>query len=178
MMELWQNLFKKNKIQSNIQEQLKANLLFKNLTDSELKLVESIINVRHYQPSEHVFHQNELGVGMYIICKGAVDIVAEQYTDNDKKFSFITKLKEGDFFGELALVEYDGKRSASAYAVGETVLIGFFKPALLEIIKRNPTAGVKILWNLGQVLGSRLRESTSALTDYRMNEQAHKNHAL
>lgn len=163
----WDNIFKGDRKEKSVLTALKNNILFKDLTLGELKLVQNIINVRNYQKGEVVFHYGEAGVGMYIIVTGSVDISL-----NGK---FLTKLKEGDFFGEIALVEENGRRTADTISAEESVMIGFFKPDLMEIINRNPTAGVKILFRLAQVLGTRLLETTTLISnmrrDAKLNDQ-------
>jgi CRP-like cAMP-binding protein len=118
--------------------------------------------LRKYRKNEIIFRQEEVGVGMYIIVKGSVNITTEDSMDHDH--ILIAKLGPGDFFGELSLVEENGKRSATACAVEETTLIGFFKPDLLEILERNPNAGVKITLRLGEVLGRRLKETNDRVS--------------
>jgi hypothetical protein len=46
-------------------------------------------------------------------------------------------------------------------------LIGFFKPDLLEITKRSPSAGIKVLSRLSEVLGRRLKEATDKVSELR-----------
>lgn len=75
----------------------------------------------------------------------------------------ITTLVPGDFFGEIALVQENGLRSAGARVLENTRLIGFFKANLLEIIERRPSAGVKILLRLSEVLARRLVDTTDML---------------
>ena len=103
---------------------------------------------------------------MYIIASGHVNITAEE-TRTDKKSKneiIIAKLVSGDFFGELSLVEENGRRSATATAGEDTSLIGFFKPDLLEILGRRPGVGVKIAIRLGEVIGRRLKETTDRVS--------------
>lgn len=144
---------------------MKNNILFQDLNIRELQLVKNIVNVRNYRTGETIFHQGEIGVGMYIIVSGSVDISIEEsnIVGEAPQSNFVTRLSEGDFFGEIALVEEAGRRTATAIAHEETVLIGFFKPDLMEVISRNPDAGVKILMGLGRVLGTRLAETTSMI---------------
>ena len=129
--------------------------------------MEKIVNIRHYRPGESIFRQGEVGVGMYVVVSGSVNIYVEevQAATGEPKTTHVTQLKTADFFGELALVENEGRRSASATAHEEAIMIGFFKPDLMEIIDRSPTAGVKILMRLGEVLGARLRQTTSRITE-------------
>ncbi len=103
---------------------------------------------------------------MYIIAKGSVDISlfdSQPLVGDAAKQVFVTKLEGGDFFGELSLVEDNGRRSASAIASEDCVLIGFFKPDLMEILERSPATGIKIIFRLSEVLGRRLKETTDKI---------------
>jgi CRP/FNR family transcriptional regulator, cyclic AMP receptor protein len=171
---VWENLFRDKSKHESLRHKLKENVLFQDLGFNELRLVENIVNVRNYRPGEPIFKQGEVGVGMYIIVKGVVNIYVEELdaTTNASATTLVTQLKTGDFFGELALVETEGRRSASATAHEESILIGFYKPDLVEIVERNPTAGVKILTRLGEVLGVRLRQTTSRITELKKERKS------
>lgn len=166
---IWENIFRKPKKENDIQSALKANVLFQDLTNSELKFLEEIVHVRRYRAGEPVFRQGEVGVGMYIIVKGKVEIFVNDYGHpfEEAREIFVTQLNEGDFFGELALVEENSRRTATAICRDDTVLIGFFVPDLDEIVKRSPSSGIKILRRLAEVLGRRLKETTEKVTDLR-----------
>lgn len=164
---LWDNIFKKLEKEQELSAILAKNILFRNLTKKELKFIENIVHTRKYRAAETIFRQNENGVGMYIIVKGKVDIsiIDDIFVErNQEKDVVITRLEAGDFFGELSLVEDSGKRSATAVAAEDTVLIGFFKPDLIEILERSPTTGVKVVFRLAEVLGRRLKETTDKIT--------------
>lgn len=164
---LWDNIFKKLERQQDIATILSNNILFRNLSRKELKFIENIIHIRKFRAGEIIFRQNETGVGMYIIVKGTVDIsiIDDIFLERDKeKEVVVTRLEPGDFFGELSLIEEVSKRSASATAAEDTVLIGFFKPDLLEILERSPSTGVKVIFRLAEVLGRRLKETTEKIT--------------
>ena len=164
---MWENLFRRENKSRTITSKIKENVLFQDLTPIELKILENIIHVRNYRAGETIFKQGELGVGMYIIAKGKVNIYVEEIeaSSGDSRSILVTQLEEDDFLGDLALVENNGRRSATAVAHEECILIGFFKPDLIEVTKRSPSTGVKILLRLGEVLGSRLRETTSKITE-------------
>ena len=166
---LWKNYFKQTTEEKEINAILKENILFADLSSKQLKFVTNIVHLRKYRTGEVVFRQGEVGVGMYIIASGHVNITAEE-TRVDKNENenengiIITKLASGDFFGELSLVEENGRRSATAIAEEDTSLIGFFKPDLLEILERKPGVGVKIALRLGEVIGRRLKETTDRVS--------------
>jgi CRP/FNR family cyclic AMP-dependent transcriptional regulator len=164
---LWDNIFKKYERQQDIGTILSQNILFRNLTKKELRFIEKIIHIRKYRAAETIFRQNENGVGMYIIVKGSVNIsiVGDILLEGDKeKEVVIARLEAGDFFGELSLVEDLSRRSATSSAAEDTVLIGFFKPDLLEVLERSPTTGVKVVFRLAEVLGRRLKETTDKIS--------------
>ncbi len=164
---IWENLFRNSNSEQTLRQKLKSNFLFQDLSLSQLTLLERIVNVRSYRPGENIFRQGDIGVGMYLISEGIVNIYVEEIVPEtgEPKMAHVTQLKEGDFFGDLALVQENGRRSATAIAHKDVVLIGFFKSDLMEIAGRNPTAGVKILLRLGEVLGERLRETTAKITE-------------
>ncbi len=163
---LWDNFFRKGQSERTLAHFLKDNFLFEDLTSREINLLMNTIHVRKYRPGEYIFRQGEAGVGMYILSEGNVDIVVEEDRQDEKESdAFVTRLKPGDFFGELALVEQKSRRSASAISCGESTLIGFFKPDLNDLTERSPSTGVKIINKLSEVLGRRLRETTSKITE-------------
>jgi len=160
---MWENLFKKDADRKNISTFLKRNILFQDLTARELKFVTGIVHLRQYRAQETIFRQNEIGAGMYLIVNGAVHIFLGDETDPAGE-TVIARLDAEDFFGEISLVETDGRRTATAVAAENSTLIGLFKPDLIDIFDRNPRAGVKIIFRLGEVLGRRLTESNHRLS--------------
>lgn len=163
---LWDNIFRKDAQEKELIQRLKENILFENLTQKELRFIEKIVHERLYRANEVVFRQGEAGVGMYIIHKGSVDILISESSlgEEEKSDSQITQLSEGDFFGEISLVEDNGRRTASAVAASDTKLIGFFKPDLIELLERNPQIGAKVIFKLAEVLGKRLSETTDKIS--------------
>lgn len=165
---IWDNIFRKTADQS-VFSILRESYLFRDLTDSEVRFVERCVHVRHYHSGESVFRQGEVGVGMYLVVKGRVEIyvVDPNATSDESREIYVTQLLAGDFFGELSLVEENGRRTATAVAREEAMLIGFFKPDLMEILSRRPAMGTKITLRLAEVLGRRLKETTEKVSELR-----------
>lgn len=165
---IWDNIFRKAK-DADLRAVLTENILFKDLASREISFLEKVVHIRTFHAGETVFRQGEVGVGMYLIMKGRVEIFVSDplAPSEDLREIFITQLGFGDFFGELSLVEEKGRRTASAVAREESVLIGFFKPDLMEILARSPGTGVKIMFRLAEVLGRRLKETTDKVSELR-----------
>ncbi len=169
---LWDNLFRRGKKVDDVRTVLRNNILFQDLGERDLRFVESLVHIRRFHAGEPIFRQGEVGVGMYLIAKGRIEIFVSDPNspstkDDENRDIFITQLTANDFFGELALVEDNGRRTASARARDESLLIGFFKPDLTEILERNPEAGIKISLRLAEVLGKRLKETTEKVSELR-----------
>jgi len=167
MKTLWDNLFRKNTPEYHIQSLLKETILFKDLNERELLLVYKIMHPRNFRSGEEIFKQGDRGVGMYLIANGSVNIFLEENLEKQEtKKSFITRLERGDFFGESALVIDGGFRSATVIAREDCNLLSFLYPDLKEIIEQFPKTGVKILMRLGEVLGTRLRETNKKIISF------------
>jgi len=152
---LLRNIFRPEKKSEGISGLLRSIPVFADLKEREIWELEQITHRRSYKEGEVVFHEGEPGVGMYIIEEGSVKIYI---SSSDCQEIELAQLASGEFFGEVALLE-DEPRSATVVAMEPTTLIGLFKPDLLDLIDRNPEAGVKIILKLSQILAARLRHT-------------------
>ena len=156
---LWDNFFKKD--EKNIETVLKANPLFEGLSKKELKLITKLVHRRSFIPGEFIFQVGK-GLGMYIILSGEVHILHGDSEGGDP--TLITQLKEGDFFGEICLMQEKGYHHVSAQAAQECKLLGFFRTDLLHLMEKNPWTGGRILMKLGGILGERLKKAGEKLS--------------
>ncbi len=157
---LWHNFFRKRREEDNSLEALLSQVpIFSELTDKELRRLASIVHKREYTAGEFIFSQGDPGLGMYVVESGQVEIVL---TEPNNEQRTLTVLKPGDFFGELSLLD-ESPRSASAVARSFSKIIGFFRPDLIELLDRSPKSGTKILFKLGEVIGTRLRITNEQL---------------
>ena len=89
----------------------------------------------------------------------SVKIIVGETSGNSQ---VLAELSNGDFFGEMALLE-DEVRSAAAIATDHSRLLGFFRSDLQILIERKPALGNKILQNLSKVVCTRLRKTNELL---------------
>jgi CRP-like cAMP-binding protein len=129
--------------------------IFEGLGFNDLKKIELIVHKRTFMPNEIIFYERQPGAGMYIIKKGLIKLTK---TVNEERVK-ISELKDGEFFGEMSLLD-EYPRSAEATAVEKTEALGIFRPDLFDLIESNPKLGYKILLKLSKRLASRLRETT------------------
>ena len=151
----WTNFFKSDKKQDI--KFMKNCPLFSTLAEGELKFVRKLIHKRHYVDGEVIF-KPQSGMGMYIILKGRVNILHGS-PDSRETATLVSILKEGDFFGELALAQKQGYRNMFALSAESSQLLGFFQPDLNLLLENHAKIGVKIVKQLGHVLSQRLQRA-------------------
>lgn len=159
MDSFWGNIFRQTD-ETSVYSLLRDIPLFEGLSRGELSAIESILHRREYASEEVLFHQGNPGVGMYIIREGTVEIVYEPTGD------ILAELSDGDFFGELALLN-ETPRSATAIARTESILYGLFRPDLLGLVKREPSLGVEVLLRMSRVISERLIETNKQVQQLR-----------
>lgn len=94
----------------------------------ELKEFEKVL-----KPDEVLFREGDPGDKMYLIKSGKIKIT-KGGGDVDKTLAY---LKEGDFFGEMAIID-ESPRSATAIAVDETRLVIIDREAFRSQVKKSP----------------------------------------
>jgi CRP-like cAMP-binding protein len=150
MNSLWGNLFKgERKQMEHLLGVLKDIPIFHDLSNRELSSIEGVLHRRHYNADEVIFSQGSMGAGMYIIINGSVKIIAEPGG------KVLSELDDGEFFGEIALLD-EVPRSATAVAKTPCTVLGFFQGDLFGLTERNPKLGIKVLLKLSRMIGRRL----------------------
>jgi CRP-like cAMP-binding protein len=163
--KLWENIFKfRQKETDEIDNILIQIPIFQDLNNRELRTIKRILHQREYKKNEVIFNQGDVGLGMYIIVKGTVEIV------RGTAKHMLAELNDGDFFGELALLD-DSPRSATSVSKTPCKMLCFFKPELLDLINRDPGLGSKILFKLAWTIGERLKS-----TNEQVSELSHLSH--
>ena len=107
--------------------------------------------VRIYKKNELIFEEAAEGHEMFVIMAGEVKLLKKSKTGN----RLLKKLKAGEFFGEMAIID-DSPRSASAIAeVNDTKLIVLDKQKFTYLVQQIPHFSFTIMEKLAQ----RLREA-------------------
>lgn len=150
----WSNIFNSSEIKVSLAKSLQMVPVFKELNKREISSLINIIHNRNYLPGEFIFYQGDPGIGFYIIRSG--EVVIQRANEMGNTIPLAT-FSDGDFFGELALIDGE-KRSASAIAKTECSVAVIFKPDLDEFIEAYPKKGIKILQGISQVIAVRLRK--------------------
>jgi len=170
---LWKNIFRSKALKEGTAEHLLSLVpAFAQLSVRELRQISSIVHRREYESGEFIFYQGDPGLGMYVIEEGKIAIVVVDEKQEQKE---LTLLGEGDFFGEISLLD-EGPRSACAISRTPCKLIGFFRPDLFEVIRKYPELGLKIVLKLAEMVGERLRATDHEIMRLRSELESARKH--
>ena len=109
---------------------------FAPLTVGQLEKVLSNVRVHSFSAGETVFRQGEPGDAFYIVYKGSVEVRLPHLLILSKT---VATLKEGNFFGEIALVSSE-PRNATIVAAEPTLLFTLVSVDFQFVLRENPAA--------------------------------------
>ncbi|HVN77216.1 MAG TPA: cyclic nucleotide-binding domain-containing protein [Thermoanaerobaculaceae bacterium] len=112
--------------------------------------IDSPQHLARFKAGEYIFRETEPGTEMFIIQEGKVEILRKTRGKERR----VALLEEGDFFGEMAILE-DLPRSASARAVDACALLRIDSTTFDQMVRHHPEIPVRML----RKLSSRLREA-------------------
>ena len=129
--------------------------LFGSLDDEAAVNLRNLLRVNDVPTNTSLFRAGDKGDAMYLIEQGRVQITI---TDEDKKQIVLAELAQGDFFGEMAII--DGKqRSADATVIETARLAVLSRENFLSFIHDNPKVALEML----SATFSRLRRTDKML---------------
>jgi CRP-like cAMP-binding protein len=124
---------------------LRSVPVFKDLSGRALRHLGRAVHYRDFKIDEFVYHQGDPGLGVYIVQHGHVQLLAEL---DDGQEVVVRDVREGEFFGERSLV-HDVHRDVSARVVSDSRLLGFFRPDLRMLYRRQPQVGMMVVLAFG-----------------------------
>ena len=138
-------------------ELLKGVDLFSALDDAQLDTIAAMLIEKTYRKSDIILMEDDdTNQSLFIIAKGEVKVVL---TAEDGREAILASLKEGDFFGEMSLL--DGEpRSATVRAVEESRLLTIRREDFLLAMKKQPDLALTLLAEMSR----RLRKSNRQIS--------------
>src|SRR4051812_26176628 len=104
--------------------------LFERADETMLASLSSRLRVRRFRRNEVIMHQGDPGDALHVVASGAVKIVLPSAEGEE---AIIATLREGDFFGELALLD-GAPRSASVIAVDQAETLMLPRSVFMELL--------------------------------------------
>ena len=120
--------------------------LFADLATRELERLANSFHERTFKAGDAIATAGTGGVGFFVIGDGEATV-----TVGDRE---VGKLKKGDYFGEVALIDDQHSRSATVTADTDLVTYGLTVWEFRPLVESSPS----IAWKLLQSLAGKLRE--------------------
>jgi CRP/FNR family transcriptional regulator, cyclic AMP receptor protein len=121
--------------------------LFEGLSDKELSAVSSAVKERRYDTGDAIVSEGEGGVGFFVIAEGTARVEAHGQR--------VATLGPGASFGEVALLDEGGRRTASVIAEAPMRVFGLTSWQFTPLLEQHPQIAIKV----AKMLARRLRET-------------------
>jgi CRP/FNR family cyclic AMP-dependent transcriptional regulator len=143
--------------------------IFYDLTPSQLEMVAAICSEVTPRDNEIIFEENSASDELYVIARGAVDILVSSAVIHPSPTSsdpaVIATIRRGQTFGEVALVD-QGLRSASARcAAKKTRLLIVPREELIGLCDTDATLGYRLMRNIAADLAFKIRGTDLAIRE-------------
>ena len=134
-------------------------MLLDTLTDQERAAIEKIANRRKFSEGTEILKEGEAGASLFLIRGGVVEV--RKLIDKEK-YKQLRDLSVGDFFGEMSFLT-GAPRSATVLALHEADVLEIPRDAFDQLVKEQPSIGLKLFRNIAQELARRLRRNNEEL---------------
>ena len=149
----------------DIRETVRKASIFKNLEDQEISEVLNIATEKRVREEDLIMQEGDEGSTMYMLLEGEVEVsksLTMKFGGGDirKAEKVLSSLRAQDhvILGEMALIAKE-RRSASILAKTDCVLLEIRRDDFMRLIETKAPLGVKVLFNLTELLAARLRHS-------------------
>ena len=131
---------------------------FTELDQNDIQALNNVCQEESFKGGDTIFPEEGPGDKMYIIKSGSVKIT-KMVKDQENTIAVIN---QGEFFGEMALL--DGlPRSAAAKAAADTTTLTITRDNYMSLRQSSPQTALKIMDILVKVLSNRLRQANKNL---------------
>lgn len=154
------------------------------MNDKRVKIFELIKNeyvdlliqhceVRKFGPDEVIVSEGMPGDHLYIILKGELGVVKK----NEKDEYIITRLVEGDIFGEISFMMHT-PMTATVSSITDTSILAISHETLTDEIAKNKDLGISIYEAISFVLSDKLKKMNHTMSTGLAKSQGTSSEAL
>jgi len=136
-------------------EALRSVPLFASLDDTAARHLRSLLRVQDVKSGAPIFRRGDSGDSLCLIESGRVRI---SMTDEVEKRIVLAELAEGDFFGEIALIDGES-RTADATAIEDARLAVLSREDFLRFVRSDPDVAMEMI----SAVSHRLRRTDDLL---------------
>lgn len=116
------------------------------LSSGALYAMASATHRRTYHRGESLYYEDDPGLGLYIVESGRIRLFSEATPERTRT---LRELEANEMFGVLSLLG-DFPRLETAETLTDARVLGFFRPDLKNVMRRDPKAGTEIVLALAR----------------------------
>ena len=136
--------------------------IFSDLSKSDLTKISDRMTQRSFNKNQMILLEDDLGQTFFVIAKGSVKITR---LSDDGREVILAMLGEADFFGEMSLLDGDG-RSANVVALEASEVLTLARNEFLDILEKYPKISICLL----EELTHRLRKSDQQIESLSLSD--------
>ena len=121
--------------------------LFQGLKDRQIQRLSDRMVERNYAAGDLIVKQGQGGEGFYVVTSGKAEATRER-SDGEKVL--VNTFGPASYFGELALLDEDGVRTASIVAVEPTTCLVLTRWDFLATLRQDADMAVEILQEIAK----------------------------
>ena len=140
--------------------------IFSDLKDSDLNIISDKMISRAYEKGQMILLEESQGETFFIIVSGAVKVTR---LSDDGREVILAILGESDFFGEMSLLDGEG-RSANIVANEDAEVLTLSRRDFLDCLETYPKIAISLL----EELAIRLRTSDQHIESLSLSDSEHR----
>ncbi len=140
--------------------------IFTDLSDSDLTKISTKMVSREYEKGQIILLEESMGETFFIITRGTVKVTR---LSDDGREVILAMLGESDFFGEMSLLDGEG-RSANIVANENAEVMTLSRRDFLECLESYPKIAIALL----EELAVRLRKSDQQIESLSLSDSEHR----
>ena len=137
---------------------LKRINVFKGMTEAEVKHLDDITYMKHYNKKDLIYLPGDVSDQVYLLKEGRVKI--SKLSEDGREITLVI-LEPGEIFGESAIVDDEDTRSSVAEALENAYLCVISRKDFEEFINNKPDLALSIT----KLMGFRRRQIETMLED-------------
>jgi CRP-like cAMP-binding protein len=142
----------RGRVDKQMVEQLKAVPLFSGCSTRDLASLSQFLRVVDFPAGREIVKQGNTGAGLHVLLEGETKVVVGNRTRQ--------RLRPGDFFGEISLLDR-GPRMATVVAETPVRTLSLSSWNFRAALKEHPSVAIKML----EELARRIRSTSASVSD-------------
>ncbi|MEE8437075.1 MAG: Crp/Fnr family transcriptional regulator [Candidatus Neomarinimicrobiota bacterium] len=148
------------------QELLRSVPIFSELQSNSLKKIADKMVTKSFRKGQLIFIEESQGRSFFVITKGSVKVTR---LSEDGREVILAMLGEGEFFGEMSLLDGEG-RSANIVPIEDAEVLTLSRNDFLDCLEKFPKIAISLL----EELAARLRKSDQQIESLSLSDSEQK----